>query len=144
MKMKKLLSVLFFSLLLVSCRYDGENYGFGKRLTVIEQNNDLIIIQWFPNIASKKLIFNKAKKHCLQYEKYPIAGELVKGAYDLQTQTYKCEKPSVNGNKNFVVLYLYGDEIEALPEAEKHCLKFERSAKYKSKEDYKVVFDCVD
>ena len=142
--MNKILGIMVLCLLLVSCRYDGENYGFGKRLTVIEQNNDLITIQWFPNIASKKLIFNKAKSHCLQFEKYPIAGELVRGAYDLQTQTYKCEKPSISGNKNFVVLYLYGDEIDALPEAEKHCLKFQRTAKYKSKEDYKVVFDCVD
>ena len=142
--MKKLLGIVVLCLLLVSCRYDGENYGFGKRLTVIEQNNDLITIQWFPNIASKKLIFDKAQNHCSQFKKYPIAGELVKGAYDLQTLTYKCEKPSISGNKNFVVLYLYGDEIDALPNAEKHCLKFQRTAKYKSKEDYKVVFDCVD
>ena len=56
--MKKLLGIVVLCLLLVSCRYDGENYGFGKRLTVIEQNNDLITIQWFPNIASKKLIFD--------------------------------------------------------------------------------------
>ena len=31
--MKKLLGIVVLGLLLVSCRYDGENYGFGKRLT---------------------------------------------------------------------------------------------------------------
>ena len=141
--MKKILAFIFF-IFLASCRYDGENYGFGKRLDVVNQNDTSITIQWFPNIASTKLVSEKARNHCSQFGKYPIAGEIITGGYNLKTLTFKCEEPSINGNKAFVVLYLFGDEIQSLPEAEKHCAKFNRTAKYKSKEDYKVIFDCIE
>ena len=80
-----------------------------------------------------------ADKHCGKYGKraYIVGHSGYVGVYD-------CVKQSISGNKNYVTLTLYGEENEALPYAEKHCNKFGRSATYKSKEKYKVIFDCIE
>ena len=79
-----------------------------------------------------------ANKHCSNFGKIAIAtafGPSFMGYYD-------CVAKGISGNKNYVTLTLYGEEKEALPYAEQHCQKYARSARYKSSEKYKVIFDC--
>jgi hypothetical protein len=141
--MKKLLGIVVLGLLLNSCSFEGENFGLGKRFDVIKQNENEITLQWIEELASEELRANKAISHCAKYNKRAIPQQL-KSKGPVNTLTYKCMSSSISGNKNYVVLFLYGDETDALPYAEKHCAKFKRSAQYKSKEEYKVIFDCVD
>ena len=130
--------------MLASCKYDGNNFGLGKRVDIIKSNSGSITVQYFSNLASPKLVADIISQHCIKYGKYPTTSQHNKGPYQLITSEFKCEKQSISGNKNFVVLKLYGDEIQALPNAEKHCLKYNRSAKYKSKDKFKTIFECVD
>ena len=141
--MKKISLYIFLVLILNSCSFEGENFGLGKRFDVLKENENEITLQWIQELASEELRANKAISHCAKYNKRAIPQKLkVNGA--LKTLTYKCMNSSISGNKNYVVLFLYGDESDALPYAEKHCSKFNRTAQYKSKEQYKVIFDCVD
>ena len=141
--MKKLSLYIFLVLILNSCSFEGENYGLGKRFEVLKENESEITLQWIHGIASEELRANKVLSHCSKYNKIGISQKLkVEGP--VNTLTYKCMSPSISGNKNYAVLFLYGDEANALPYAEEHCAKFNRTAQYKSKEKYKVIFDCVD
>ena len=141
--MKKLSLYIFLVLILNSCSFEGENFGLGKRFDVLKENENEITLQWNYGLASEELRTNKALSHCAKYNKRAIPQKLkVQGP--LNTLTYKCMVSSISGNKNYAVLFLYGDEADALPYAEEHCSKFNRTAQYKSKEQYKVIFDCVD
>ena len=141
--MKKLFLYIFLVLILNSCSFEGENFGLGKRFDVLKENENEITLQWNYGLASEELRANKVLSHCAKYNKRAIPQKLkVQGP--LNTLTYKCMSSSISGNKNYAVLFLYGDEANALPYAEEHCAKFNRTAQYKSKEKYKVIFDCVD
>lgn len=48
------------------------------------------------------------------------------------------------GNKNFVTISNVWNEMDALPVAEQHCAKFNRSATFKVMNGYRATFDCVE
>ena len=78
-----------------------------------------------------------AEKHCQQFNGHAIIVGMAG-----HTGIYKCLKRSISGNKNFVVLTLYGSEEDALPYAERHCNKYDKSANYRESKKNKVIFDC--
>ena len=51
---------------------------------------------------------------------------------------------TVVGNKNYVTVSNVWNEMDALPLAEKHCAKFNRSAAFKDMKSARAIFDCVD
>ena len=55
-----------------------------------------------------------------------------------------CVGQKVVGNKNYVTVSNVYNEMDALPLAESHCAKFERSAKYKTMKGVRAIFDCVE
>jgi hypothetical protein len=55
-----------------------------------------------------------------------------------------CVGQKIVGNKNYVTVWNVYNEMDALPLAEKHCSKYERSASFKSMESVRAIFDCVD
>ena len=55
-----------------------------------------------------------------------------------------CVGQKVVGNKNYVTVWNVWNEMDALPLAEKHCAKYNRSASFKTIESVRVIFDCVD
>ena len=55
-----------------------------------------------------------------------------------------CIGQTVVGNKNYVTVSNVWNEMDALPFAEKHCAKFNRSAAFKDMKSARAIFDCVD
>lgn len=55
-----------------------------------------------------------------------------------------CIGQKVVGNKNYVTIWNVYNEMDALPLAEKHCSKFNRSASYKDMKSSRAIFECVD
>ncbi len=51
---------------------------------------------------------------------------------------------SVVGNKNYVTITNVRNEMKALPLAEQHCSKHERSARFNKMVGHRAVFDCID
>ena len=49
----------------------------------------------------------------------------------------------VSGNAAYVSVSNVWNEAEALPYAEKHCAQHGKIARFQSKQNYAVVFDCV-
>jgi hypothetical protein len=132
--MKKHLAIIFTGLVLSGCASDIYGTGlFGQKVVGNEYSVTV------DNIWNANDGLPLAKKHCQEFNKFAfITG------FRAYVGSYDCVSKSISGNKNYVTLSLYGDESEALPYAENHCSKFGRSAKYKSKEKYKVLFDCVN
>ena len=54
-----------------------------------------------------------------------------------------CLGQNVVGNKNYVTITNVWNEMDALPLAETHCNKFDRSAIFNKMEGTRAVFDCV-
>lgn len=50
----------------------------------------------------------------------------------------------VSGNAAYVSVSNVWNSAEALPYAEKHCAQYEKIARFKTKEEYSFVFDCVE
>ena len=50
----------------------------------------------------------------------------------------------VVGNEAFVTISNVWNEMDALPLAERHCQQHGRSARYREKQPYRVIFDCVE
>ena len=48
------------------------------------------------------------------------------------------------GNKNYLTVSNVWNEMDALPLAEQHCSKFDRTAKFSKMEGNRAIFDCVD
>lgn len=55
-----------------------------------------------------------------------------------------CVGQDAVGNKNFVTINNVWNEMDALPVAEQHCAKFNRSATFKVMNGYRATFDCVE
>ena len=126
---------MVLGLLLGGCARDAKIYpGFVGSNVVGDEFGVKIDNIWKASDA-----LHIADKHCSQFGKkaFIVGQSGYVGIYD-------CVKQTISGNKNYVSLTLYGSEEDALPFAEKHCNKYERSANYKSKEKYKVIFDCID
>ena len=134
--MKILITVLFVCILLTGCEKKEKIYTVGLFGSNVVGDSYGVKID---NIWKASDGLKVADKHCGKYGKraYIVGHSGYVGVYD-------CVKQSISGNKNYVTLTLYGEENEALPYAEKHCNKFGRSATYKSKEKYKVIFDCIE
>ena len=133
--MKKIFSLLALILLMSGCARDAKVYPglFGSNVVGDEYGVKI------DNLWNASDALHIADKHCDRFGKkaFIVGQKDYVGIYD-------CVKQNISGNKNYVSLTLFGDEEEALPFAEKHCNKYGRSATYKSKEKYKVIFDCID
>ncbi len=105
--------------------------GFGQ---TVNGNENKVTVD---NIWKSTDGLGLAQKHCQKYNAH--ASIVGMSGY---TGIYKCTKKTISGNKNYVVLTLYGNEDEALPYAESHCNKFNKSANYRESEKDKVIFDC--
>ena len=55
-----------------------------------------------------------------------------------------CVGQNITGNKNFVSITNVWNEGDALPLAEKHCQKYNRSATLKEMKGTKAIFYCID
>lgn len=55
-----------------------------------------------------------------------------------------CIGQRIVGNKNYVTISNVWSEMKALPLADKHCAKFDRSARFNHMEKHRAIFDCVD
>jgi hypothetical protein len=124
-----------FFFFIVSCTTNERVYPIGIFGQEVKGNEYSVSIS---NVWKSEDGLSLANKHCSNFKKeaIPVAYGPSFVAY------YDCVTKSISGNKNYVVLTLYGEESEALPYAESHCKKFNRSARYKSSEKYKVIFDC--
>ena len=132
--MKKLLAIVVLGLLVTGC----QSNIYGRGLVGNKVVGDEYVVE-VGNIWNASDGLPLAEKHCQLYDKHAfITG------FKPYWGSYDCVKKSISGNKNYVTLSLYGDESEALPIAEEHCAKFGRSANYKSKEKYIVVFECLE
>ena len=134
--MKIFITVLFVCIFLTGCEKKEKIYTVGLFGSNVVGDSYGVKID---NIWKASDGLKVADKHCGKFGKkaYIVGHSGYVGVYD-------CVKQSISGNKNYVTLTLYGEENEALPYAEKHCNKFGRSATYKSKEKYKVIFDCIE
>ena len=133
--MNKILGIVVLGLLLSGCARDAKIYPGLVGSNVVGDEFGVKI----DNLWKASDALHVADKHCSQFGKkaFIVGQSGYVGIYD-------CVKQTISGNKNYVSLTLYGSEEDALPFAEKHCNKFGRSATYKSKEKYKVIFDCID
>ena len=55
-----------------------------------------------------------------------------------------CIGQNISGNKNFVSIANVWNEGDALPMAEKHFQKYNRSATLKEMKGTKTIFNCID
>ena len=55
-----------------------------------------------------------------------------------------CVGQRVVGNKNYVTVWNVYNEMDALPLAEEHCAKYNRSAAFRDMKSVRAIFDCTD